>query len=333
MMLSQTTNIATITYSPSFNAILPDSRALPQPGEIMTSETRLQADVASAERPHFIFQKEEIFYIQLFSELAFAMSTLPDPPYVLMTNETMYDSFCDYFASRTVPSLEYDQHSGASQQISCEEFVKKIDNLVGAVLWRVHQSNEKTVMIENFQIANVVPITTTLLDEYTSIRQIIGFNTYVTLPKNHPELWEFLERTTRNHYPDLCEAPVAEDTAASESIFTTADERKQTISAATIPQVIPGTHKPTSMPDDDVEESEVDPDNNSVLDTFKQLKMGPIQCTALTHDGKPCRRTDQMMPESVRTTWLCHNHDPEQLRQKQRRLMEKKAKAKRPFEK
>jgi len=297
----------------------------------MTSETRLQANAASAEKPYFILKKEEILYIQLFSELALAMSTLPDPPYVLMTNKTMYDSFCDYFASRTDPALEYDQRSEAIQHISCEELVKKIDNLVGAVLWRVHQSNEKIVMIKNFQIANVVPITTILLNEYTSIRQIIGFDTYVTLSEDHPELWEFLERTTRNHYPDLCEAPVTKDSAVSESISTTTDMSKQPISAATTPQVVPRTHNPTSMPDDDDEELEIDPDNNSIRDTSKELNMGPVQCTALTNDGKPCRRTDQMMPESVRTTWLCHNHDPEQLRQKQRRLMAKKTKAKRLF--
>jgi len=306
----------------------------------MTSETRLQPNVASAEKSQFKFEKEEILYIKLFSELAFAMSTLPDSPYVLMTNEIMYDSFCDYFASQTQPTLEYDQHSGASHQISRGELVKKMDSLVGAVLWRVHQSNEKIVMTKNFQIANVVPITAALLDEYTGIRKIIGIDTYVTLPQDHPELWKFLARTTRNHYPDLCEAPVAERIVTSGSTITyltgyststSMDERSKSTCVATTPQVVPGTYKPTGIPDYDDEESEVDPGNNSVIDKAKELIKRPVQCTALTNDGKPCRRTDQTMPESVRMTWLCHNHDPEQLRQKQRRLTEKKAKAKRSF--
>jgi hypothetical protein len=147
------------------------------------------------------WSQDQSFYIQLYTELLFAATRLPQEPFVFLNDTTFYARFHSYFTDSGGERRSSSEHIAPDLR----ELVEKRDRLVSGVMWRINKSAADKLESGKPKVRGVA-ITPALLAQYQDIRKKLGSDKIITHPEDEPELWKFLVNEATNQYCNM--APV-----------------------------------------------------------------------------------------------------------------------------
>jgi hypothetical protein len=157
------------------------------------------------------WSQQEVWWIQLDSELNFALAALPSAPWVLTADLVAYENFREYFSKVTPIVSEISKLVKTHPKHTLKDFGAKRAMLVPGLLRRV----SRIMVLRSKHVARNLTwgfvLTPTILEEYGNLREELGLETDILHPERVPQLWKFLGEKVAEQYPHLVAATPQED--------------------------------------------------------------------------------------------------------------------------
>jgi hypothetical protein len=153
----------------------------------------------------------------LQAELAFAVASLPVTSVLPAAGLSYYLHYCRFIEGLQEYRPEATpEHAIGIIAKSEDEYLAKQSDLVVRVLWKTQNLTDKALRAGKLKTLHRWKIAPEVFEEYRKIREVIGHDTEVQDPRDHPEMWNFLDRIVREKFPDSC-TPNTADASDNES--------------------------------------------------------------------------------------------------------------------
>jgi hypothetical protein len=184
------------------------------------AENTPSVDLSSSDMPKDVWSMDERLFIQLYFELLLTAATMPAAPYVYRDAQTHYSEYHQYFTNNPEQLDQSSDNEENQNPKGLDAFNSKRDKLVGAILWSIRTHSKEAAIKKSPTSIVKVTITPQMLEDYRTVRDQIGINTYVHDPTLWPELSEFLQAAIQEEFPSLSSAieVTAESNSTSQAI-------------------------------------------------------------------------------------------------------------------
>jgi hypothetical protein len=264
------------------------------------------------------WSRSEYLYIQLHSELLFAVAYLPAAPCPCIDDASQYIGYCQYFATPHATTDDPLEEAGSGVVKGIKTFIDKRDELSGWIMWALRATKMKAIVNSDDPEISNVKVSPAMLQGYRQIREQMGVDTYVDNPKFCPALWSFLQGAARNQFPQFSGDPTQAE--PTQDVDTNAD---MDMDITSITGSVPANDLADTSDHDSTDENKIPDAEDDVNPGTTRLgpddfarEIGTVRCTRyMPSNGQRCRRRAATENED-RRSWLCHNHDPVEKKKK-----------------